>query len=241
MEQVHFDLFPDPRQDSDFIPRYFEQTRSFISCHHCYGRMRSGDPGRSCSLHSRRSSQQPSSLCQWYRLGAALFLSYLHCRLDFHHLFYVVVCRFRRANSIPVLNGQLCSNPTIYCLLTKCRRRPSSFDMGHSANAARHRRSDSRVHGSGRGDQPDPVGSHSAGLDRHLLQPFLGNPASVETSPYMFYMHLFSLVLITICSVDRFFFFSMKQSFYCTDINWSYCRKTAHYDIVRHRLILSVS
>ena len=62
------------------------------------------------------------------------------------------------------------------------RRRPPGVDMGHPADAARHRGPHLGVHG-GRGrDQPDPVGRHATRLDRHLLQPLARDPPSV-TSP----------------------------------------------------------
>lgn len=59
-------------------------------------------------------------------------------------------------------------------------RRPPGTDMGHPADASRDRGPDLSVHGGRRRGQPNPMGSHAARLDRHLLQPSHGNTARLR-------------------------------------------------------------
>ena len=50
-----------------------------------------------------------------------------------------------------------------------CGRRPSGPHLGHSADAQGHRGPYPRLHGSRGRDQPDPVGSNPARLDRWVV------------------------------------------------------------------------
>ena len=150
-------------------------------------------------MHPRSTAEQPPSLRQWNRLGASFFMPHLHSR-------YVNSVKFMRIGHFflpPIWNGivsiHICCDVPPAALLVRdapvmlyfvlnvsfYRWWPSSTHMGHTANATRYRGSHFGLYGCRRWNQPNPMGRHPTGLDRHLLPPFTGNPTSV-TAPLVY-------------------------------------------------------
>lgn len=130
---------------SPFAAPGLEQAGPQLSSYLRHGRVRSDHTGCACAVHSGGQAQQPQGLCQWDCVGAALVMPYLHSRSVFSPNFSILKCCF-------YVSGW-----------------PPSADMGHPADAARHRRPDLGLHGRV-WDQSDPVGEHPTRLDRYLLQ-----------------------------------------------------------------------